>query len=260
MELLGAAKRSAPALDHVGNPDAARRGRRDRLQLLHRLRRLDEDGVDAQLGGRLHACAGLVEIDRGAGVGAGDDEELVAHVDRGSQLGQPVLTRHDLLARHVPAPLRPHLVLEEDAGGAGVLVELDRADGVERVAVAGVAVDDHDAVRDGVADAPGGVRHLRLCQVAEVRYPEEARGRCEAGQEHVGVARLASQERGQAVEHAGQHDALPAGEAAPETGRGAHAASSRSPSRGMSSVPTRSTNATGSPLGTRSIVVTPRRA
>ena len=60
----------------------------------------------------------LVEPDRSASIGARGDVQVRAVIDRGAQLGEPLLTRHDLLAGHVPAALGPHLVFEEDAGRA----------------------------------------------------------------------------------------------------------------------------------------------
>ena len=80
-----------------------------------RLGRLDEHRVDADVCGGLRPRQRLVEPDGGACVGAGGDVQVGAAVDRGAQLREPVVTRHDLLAGHVSAPLGPHLVLEEDA-------------------------------------------------------------------------------------------------------------------------------------------------
>src|SRR3954452_25356319 len=49
VQLLRGAEGREPALDHVGHDGATRSALRDRLQLLQPLRRLNEDGVDAQL-------------------------------------------------------------------------------------------------------------------------------------------------------------------------------------------------------------------
>jgi len=43
----------------------------------------------------------------------------LAVVTGGAELGEPLVDRHHLLARHVAAPLRPDLVLEEDARRPG---------------------------------------------------------------------------------------------------------------------------------------------
>ncbi len=56
--------------------------------------------------------------------------------------------------------------------GAGRLPELDGADDVQRVAVAGVAVDDDHRLGRSAADATGNLGHLDLGEVAEVRKAE----------------------------------------------------------------------------------------
>ncbi len=122
--------------------DAQRGG--DHLELIDRLRRFDEDRVDTEVARGLGSADRLVEADRGTCVGASGDVQVRAVIECGPQLRQPLLTRHDLLAGHVPAPLGPHLVFEEDAGRPRGLPHLDGADDVERVAVARVAIhDDH---------------------------------------------------------------------------------------------------------------------
>jgi hypothetical protein len=70
-------------------------------------------------------------------------------IDRGAQLGQPIASLHHLLARHVAALLRPHLVFEEHAGCTCLPPQLHGANGVERVAVPRVRVD-HD-IEPGLA-------------------------------------------------------------------------------------------------------------
>jgi len=151
--------------------------------LLRRLGRLHEDGVHAEVGGHTGPLARLLEPDGGAGVRAGRDEDVLPDVDGGPQLGQPVLTRDDLLARHVAALLRPHLVLQEDAGSARLLVQLDRADGVERVPVAGVTVHHDLGVRHSAAHPAGDLGHLRLGEVPEVGEAEQGRRRAVPGEE-----------------------------------------------------------------------------
>ncbi len=114
----------------------------------------------------------LVEADRRASVGARGDVQVRAVVECGPQLRQPVLTRHDLLAGHVPAPLRPHLVFEEDARRPRGLPHLDGADDVERVAVPRVGVDDDHRRRRRAADTPGDLGHLALREIPEVGKAE----------------------------------------------------------------------------------------
>ena len=95
----------------------------DLLQLLDRLRRLDEQRVGARLLVGEAALDRGVEAERLARVGARDDEQvaLAARVRRGADLGGVLLRRDDLLALEMAALLGPDLVLEEDAGRARVL-------------------------------------------------------------------------------------------------------------------------------------------
>ena len=78
------------------------------------------------------------------GVGPGDDEEVPTGpgLDRGANLLHVLLALDHPLAPHVPALLRPHLVFEEAAGRPGGDQLVDRAEDVQRIAVAGVGVDD----------------------------------------------------------------------------------------------------------------------
>ena len=120
-------------------------------------------------------------------------------VDGGLELAQPFLGRHDPLARHVPALLGPLLVLEEDAGRARFLEQLDRADDVERVAVAGVAVDHDRGAAHGAAHASGRVGDLGLRQVPEVGQTQLGRGGAVTRHEHHVEARLHREASGQCV-------------------------------------------------------------
>ncbi len=119
--------------------------RADRLKLLHRLRRLDENAVGAGLEILLAAAERLVEAVHGAGIGARDDEEVLVppRADRGLDLRHHVCCRDHVLAGHVAAALGRDLVLQENRGRAHRLVALDGVGDVLDVAVAGVAVDQH---------------------------------------------------------------------------------------------------------------------
>ena len=129
-------------------------------------------------------------------------------VEHRSELGQPLVARYHLLAGHVPAPLRPHLVLEEQAGGAGGLPQLDGAHRVEGVAVAGVGVDDDHRLGHRRADAAGHLGHLDLREHAHVGAPEQRAGHGEAGEEHDLEAGACRQPRRQRIPHAGHEHRL----------------------------------------------------
>jgi len=66
----------------------------------------------------LHAPERFIEVDRLPRVGASDDEDvcaLVARIHRRPHTRHRLLPRHHLLAAHVTAALRRHLVLDQDA-------------------------------------------------------------------------------------------------------------------------------------------------
>jgi hypothetical protein len=115
--------RRAALLDHVGDERQVE-GAADGAHLLHALWRLDEEDVGAGLRVGLGAAQGLVEPERGARIGAGDDEEVL----RGARLGGHADLLHHVRRpyhappRRVAALLREFLVLELDGRRAGFLV------------------------------------------------------------------------------------------------------------------------------------------
>ena len=112
----------------------------------------------------------FVETDDGERIGAGDDEEIgvAAGIDGGADLVDVLLALDHALAAHVAALLRPLLIFEEAAGGAGVDQLADGADDVERIAVAGVGVDD-DRNLDAAADPRGRARRFRFASAGPGR-------------------------------------------------------------------------------------------
>ena len=98
----------------------------------------------------------------------------VPRLDGGPELADHLVGADQRLAAHVPALLGHHLVLELDPGDAGLLVQLHRADDVDRVAVAGVGVGDHRHV-DGGDDPAGVVDHLARPRAARRRGGRSAR-------------------------------------------------------------------------------------
>src|SRR3989442_12690734 len=101
-------------------------------RLARGVRQLGPHGVDAGVGVHAAARDSLLQAaaHRAVGVGARDDEEVgvepVAHVDGGAVLAQRLLAAHAHLAGDVAAALREALVLEVDAGHAGLDHFLDR--------------------------------------------------------------------------------------------------------------------------------------
>jgi hypothetical protein len=135
---------------------------------------------------------------------------------RGRELREVLFERDDALALHVAASLRPHLVLEEAARGAELHELAHGALDVERVAVAGVDVDQHRDV-DGSDDVPGGVDHLGLRQQAEVGLAEPRGGQAVARDEDGAEPRLLGELRGERVPDAGNHDGAVAREESADT-------------------------------------------
>ena len=113
-------------------------------EIVARLRRLDEQHVGAGFAIHCGALDGALEaLDRDR-VGARDDQRLarVPRIDRGADLAAHLGRRDQRLAVEMPAALGKVLVLELDRVGAGALELADGAHDVERVAVAGVGIDD----------------------------------------------------------------------------------------------------------------------
>jgi hypothetical protein len=120
----------------------------------------------------------------------------------------------------VAASLRPDLVLQEAAGGPGGDQLDDGAVGVQRVAVAGVGVDD-DRDRHAQADPPGTVDHLGLGQQAEVGLADGGGGDRVAGDERHREAGPVGELRREGVEDAGEGDGADLGQDAVDA-RAAH--------------------------------------
>ena len=135
------------------------------------------NGVEAHrlghVGARLHeqlaARDRLLDAFDAGGVGARRDIEVRvgAGVERGFELGQHLLDRHDLLARQVAAAVRKHLVADEQAGNPGRLEGTHHLPHVVDAAKAGVGID-IDRNFDRRTDARvviGVVAHVGLAHV-----------------------------------------------------------------------------------------------
>jgi hypothetical protein len=130
-----------------------------------------------------------------------------ARVDRGPDLLRHLLGADDQLALHVTALLGGDLVLDVDPGHPGRLVGADRADHVQRVAVAGVHVGDHRDVH-ARGDPARVVGHLGHREQAHVGPSEQRGGGAEPGHVHRGEPGLLDQPGSQGVERARRHDRL----------------------------------------------------
>jgi hypothetical protein len=113
-----------------------------------------------------------------------DEKEIVVVGARAhrAQLAQPLVALDHLLAAHVAAALRKHLILEEQTGRARAMIELDRTQHVERVAVDSVDVDQHRTGGQS-ADAACRLGHIGLREIAEVGLAEQRRGDAETSDE-----------------------------------------------------------------------------
>ena len=126
-------------------------------------RRLDEERVGPGLAVREGARDRVLEPDGLPRIGPRDDDEAAvpARLDGRTELPDLFGDGDDPLPRMCAAALRPDLILEEDAGGAGAHQVAHRAHHVDGVAVAGIGVD-HDGHVDRRA-YPRRRRHdLRL--------------------------------------------------------------------------------------------------
>ena len=132
----------------------------DAGEIVARPRRLDEQHVGAGLAIHRGALDGAVEAFDGDRIGPRDDQRLarVPGIDRGADLAAHLLRRDQRLAVEMAAALGKILVLELDRVGAGALELADRAHDIERVAVAGVGIDDQMRSRRGRGSAPASRR------------------------------------------------------------------------------------------------------
>ena len=85
-----------------------------------------------------------------------------ARIDRRLDLAGHLLRRDQRLAVEMAAALGKILVLELDRVGAGALEQAHGALHIERVAIAGVGIDDQMGA-DAVADQRDGLRPPRSC-------------------------------------------------------------------------------------------------
>ena len=168
-----------------------------------RVNALDTDMLRALTAAVAGSDQALVLTGSGSAFSAGVDLRRI--LDGGPDLADHLVGTDQRLPAHVPALLRHDLVLELDAGDAGLLVELHGPDDVDRVAVSGVGVGDHRHV-DGGHDPAGVVDHLRAREQSHVGAADQRRRRPEAGHVDDVEAGLLDEPGRQGVVGAGSHD------------------------------------------------------
>ena len=153
-----------------------------------------------------------VEALDGDRVGPRDDQRLARapRVDRGADFAAHLVRRDQRLAVEVAAALGKILVLELDRVGAGALELADRAHHIERVAVAGVGIDDQVRA-DPVANERQRIDHLGHGDEADVGAAEPGVGDGRAGDIERREPGLARDQRGERiVDPRRNHDGLAA--------------------------------------------------
>ena len=100
------------------------------------------------------------------------------------------------------AALGKVLILDLDRVGAGALQKAHGALHIERIAVAGVGVD-NEMCADAVADQRDGLHHLAHPDQADIGTAEPRIGDAGAGDVERFEARALGDERGQRIVHAG---------------------------------------------------------
>ena len=103
-----------------------------------------------------------------------------ARIDRRLDLAGHLRRCNKRLVVEMAAALGKVLVLDLDGVGAGAFEEPHRSLDIERIAVAGVGVDDEMA-RDAVADQRDGIGHFGHADEADVRPAEPRIGDGRAG-------------------------------------------------------------------------------
>ena len=177
------------------------------MHLLARLRRFDEQHVDAGLDITLGAFKRPVETLDGDRIGAADDEKVVAaaRIGGGLDLAHHLARRDQGLAVQVAAAFWHGLVFELYGRGPGPLEQPHCANDVERVAEAGIAVD-HQRYVVVLLDRTHDLRDLVHADEADVR-PADLRERHGCARK-VGERepRLGDKQRGIGVVAARRHD------------------------------------------------------
>jgi hypothetical protein len=91
---------------------------------------------------------------------------------RASSNGTTCLERHHLLAGHVPAFLRSHLILDHDGRSTCTHVFPHRALHVERIAIARITIADDEKIGRGLADAAQLIGHFGKGDESRIGHAE----------------------------------------------------------------------------------------
>src|SRR6185312_13697270 len=156
-------------LDHIDHRRHALQRRRNTLEFLTRLRRLDKQHVGAGVAIRFGAGNCWLEAFDGYGVGARDDQGLarMPRVERGLDFTDHLLRWDERLVVEMAAALGKRLVLDLDCVRARSLEQADRARHIERITITGVRIDNEMAA-DAIADQGNRVNDLTHCDQANV--------------------------------------------------------------------------------------------
>ena len=151
----------------------------------------------------------LVQAQAGTGVGAGDEQEILALacLDGHLDLQRHLLGGDDAAARGMAALLRHFLVLELDGGHACRLIAHDRVAHVQQAAVARIGIADHRRVA-AMGEAAHARDHIGIGGDARIRHSEiGSNGAVARGIERM-EAHTVRQAGGDHVEDAGGDDEL----------------------------------------------------
>ena len=186
------------------------------LHILQSFWRFDEGHIGAGFDIALSALDRRLETLNRAGVRSGDDDHpFAARVNRGPHLSDHLIGRNQLLAGEVAAAFRRVLVLDLNRAGANLLEDPDRVSDIDRVAEAGVGIDDQRQI-DNAANSQNVIGDLAQIHESEVGQPEVHVGKASASQINRLEAEIGDHPRRKRVGGAGQYDPKVVGKHAAE--------------------------------------------
>ena len=169
---------------HVGDQAGTTFGQclADPAKLIHRFGRLDEHDVGAGFGKGPTPFDGLLQAERGAGIGASDHQKVIAaaRIDRDLDALNRVSQRHHPTVRRVPAFLGHLLILDLDGLHTGLLVAAHSLTDIDQSTKSGVGIGDQRA-RDALGDGSGALDHVAKAHQAGVGLTQMRTGNAVAG-------------------------------------------------------------------------------